>query len=94
MDNMFSSGTFRLKGRDLLSLGGGAENAHQLSLRSRLSWPTVYKYITTPERITTISMDVLAGLLIDGLGLTAAQILDMRFGDLFEYVSKPGHEAE
>jgi len=93
MPDMFSSGTFRLKGRALLTLGSCAENAHQLSLRSRMSWPTISKYINTPEKISSISMDVLAGILIDGLGMTPEQVADMRFGDLFEFVAKRG-EAE
>lgn len=88
MDAIMVNGAFRLKGQALLALGKlrGIENAHQIHLRSGVSWPTIYRYIENPDQVQSINLDSLAGFLIDGLGLSPDEVVGLKFGDVFEYV--------
>lgn len=88
MANM-SSGSVRLKGRELLEKHN--VTMYRLAENGAASWPTVHKYITKPETIDQISTEVLYGILIDGLGLTLQEAADMRLGDLFDFI--PGNAA-
>jgi hypothetical protein len=72
-----------LKGQALLAHSGLA-NTHQLSLRARISAQTAYKYIENSEEVKAVDCATLLAILIDGLGLTPDQVLDLRVGDLFE----------
>jgi len=72
-----------LKGKELLARSGLA-NTHQLSLRARISAQTAYKYINSPEEIKAVDCATLVAILMDGLALTSAQVLDLRIGDIFE----------
>lgn len=85
MANM-ASGSVRLKGRELLEKHN--VTMYRLSENGAASWPTVHKYITKPETVDQISAEVLYGILIDGLGLTAEQAADMRMGDVFDFVPR------
>ena len=76
----------RLKGQQLLKIGKGADNPHQLHLRSGISYPTVKKYVDEPGEVRAYDSNVLPGILIDGQGLTPDQMLEMRLGDLFELI--------
>jgi len=78
----------KLKGKKLLGMGQGAINSHQLHLRSRISYPTVRKYIEKPGEVHAYNAAVLAGILIDGQGLSVAEVLELKIGDLFEIVKK------
>jgi hypothetical protein len=80
-------GRLRLMGHKLLSMGKGADNAHQLALRSRKSYPTVKKYLD--EEVKQIDLDVLSSVLIDGQEMKVEDLLNLRLGDLFEYVAEP-----
>jgi hypothetical protein len=64
----------------------GLENAHQLALKSRVSYPTVERYINTPEKSVSLDTGVLASILLEGLGLTQEAALNLRLGDLFKFV--------
>ncbi len=79
-----SSGSLRLKGRELLDKHN--ISMYRLAENGAASWPTVHKYITRPESIDQISTEVLYGILIDGLGLSVEQAENMRLGDVFEFV--------
>ena len=72
-------------GEVLLQMAG-LPNSHQLSLRARISYPTVDKYINAPETTSSISALVMAAILLDGLDLTPDQVLELRLGDVFQLV--------
>jgi hypothetical protein len=74
---------FILRGDVLLGLSGYS-NAHKLSLQSRISHPTVHKYVNDAAAVKTIDLTTLAVILVDGCGLDKDQILSMKIGDLFD----------
>ncbi len=76
----------RFKGECMLAIGKGAKNAHQLALRSRVSYPTILRYITMPHEIQAYDAMVLPAILIDGQGIAPEELLNMRLGDLFDLV--------
>jgi hypothetical protein len=84
MEQIMTGWRLILKGQQILKMGKGAENAHQLSLRSGVSYPTVKRYVDTPELVQALDAIVLPTVLIEGQGLTREQVLDLRIGDLFD----------
>ena len=74
---------FILRGSRLLELSG-MQNAHQLALRSQVSYPTIDKYVNRPELVGSFDTTVLAEILSRGLGMTPEQISNITLGDLFE----------
>lgn len=74
-----------LRGRNLLQLGKGSANAHRLSLDSRMSYTTIEKYTKRPETVSALDLKTISALLVDGLGFTPDEVLDLRLGDLFEW---------
>ena len=83
------SGTFRLKGSSLLSKAKekkGIENAHQLSMEAKITYQTVYKYFDS-EGMKALDLRVLAQLLLSGVGYTQEELMDVKFGDIFEYIN-------
>ena len=76
-----------LKGASLLEMSP-AKNLHQLALASRISHPTVTRYVKEPERVVLLDLRTFPTLLSDGCGMTAGQIADLRLGDLFEIVEE------
>lgn len=84
------TGTFRLKGSSLLSRAKenkGIENAHQLSLEARITYQTVYKYFNE-DGMKALDLRVLASLLIEGVGYDPKELMNVKFGDIFEYIEK------
>lgn len=88
------SGTFRLKGADLLRRfqKRGLENHHQISLQARVTYPTVKLWLQKDPEVESIHLGTLAGLLVDGLGMAPREALDLRLGDLLEYLPKNSAE--
>lgn len=79
--------TLRLKGKDLIKFGAGARNIHDLSLRSKRSYPVIRDYITYGgSKKGSVDLSVLASILMDGLELKESEILEMKIGDLFEFL--------
>ncbi|MEA3327793.1 MAG: helix-turn-helix transcriptional regulator [Chloroflexota bacterium] len=83
------SGTFRLKGIFLLSRAkeNGVENRHQLAMKSNISHQSIYK-IFDGEPMKQINLRVLSRLLILGVGYTPEELMNVKFGDIFEYVDE------
>ncbi len=83
-----AAGRFRLKGRPILSLGKNVENPHQVHLRSQVSWPTVSKYLSDDTKVLdgmkSMDFEALYGLLVDGLGLSEDEVLNLKLGDILE----------
>jgi len=86
---MFGAGTFRLKGSFLLSKAEehGIENRHQLAMSSGISPQSIYA-LFDGEPMNQINTKVLAKLLIRGIGYTPEELDNVKFGDIFEYVSE------
>jgi len=74
-----------LKGRALLERSE-TPNAHQFSLKARVSYPTVERIVNRPEAVKAIDLFNLAALLTDGLGLTPEQALSLKLSDVFDIV--------
>ena len=92
---MAKRGTFRLKGRSLLEYAKrrGANNLYQVHLRSGVGWQTAHKYMTKAS-LDSIDLNILADLLIDGVGLHPDEIANLRFGDIFEFVPREEKKAD
>jgi hypothetical protein len=73
---------FILRGKKLLEMSG-LENAHQLALRSQVSYPTVDRYVNRPETIVVTDLSILAAILERGCGLSHDQIANLAISDLF-----------
>jgi hypothetical protein len=88
-----ATGKFRLKGRPIIDLGRDVNNSHQVHLRSQVSWPTVSKYLSddpaTLDEMRSLDLEVLYGILVDGLGLSEEEVLNLRLGEILE-VQKGG----
>ena len=80
LDRQMATGRLRLK-RGVF--GQMQVNRHQLSQSGRVSYPTVVKYAEA-EEVGNFSGPVLYTMLSLGLGMSDAEIADMRLGDLFE----------
>lgn len=85
MNQIMASGHVRLKGRELLEKYG--TSIYRLAKDGDISYPTAHKYITSPEATQQIDSEVLYGILTS-LGMSHEQVLDMRFGDIFDLVPK------
>lgn len=79
-----ATGTLRLKGRELLEKH--KLSMYRLAKDGDISYPTIHRYVTTPDEVQYISLDVLYSVLVNGLGQTPEQAADMRFGDVFDFV--------
>lgn len=89
---LMANGTVRLKGgaiHDKLRI-----NMHELALEGRVSYPTVHKYLRTPEKLNSFSADVLYTLIVDGMGLTPSEAECLTIGDIFDFVAIRNSEAE
>jgi hypothetical protein len=65
------------------------DNAHRLAMRAGVSYSAVTKYVNHPETVDALDMTVFASLLLRGLELSPDAALDLRIGDLFEFVESP-----
>ena len=95
MANM-ASGVFRLKGPNLLEIGKrkGVNSINQLSLRSGITYATAHRYIQNPGEVEAMSLRNLYGILVDGLGLSAEEVMNMRIGDVFDAVPDKEGKAQ
>ena len=61
-------------------------NRHQLSLAAGVSYPTVFKYMdqSADDDIDIFSGRVLYALLVEGFGMSPAEVDNLRVGDIFE----------
>lgn len=80
-----SSGTVRLKGRELLEMSGSS--IYRLAKDAEVSYPAMHKYITDPASIKQLSGEVLYGILTS-LGMSMDEINQLPLGEVFEFVPK------
>ena len=90
MPNM-ASGTLRLRGRELLEQHD--VSMYRMRESGAASYPTIHKYMTTPDKIDYMSLKVLYGILIDGLGYTPEEAARLRMGDVFDFVQDEEDDA-
>lgn len=78
-------GTLRLRGRSILDHGKleDAKTLIAISQISRVSYPTILRYLTTPKKVQVVDLDVLSRILMGGLGLSYDEVLDLKIKDLF-----------
>jgi hypothetical protein len=76
-----------LKGREILQRSG-EPNAHRLSLRAQISYPTIDRYINRSDALTAIDLTLFAQLLTAGVGLTPEEALAMPLSEFFDYVEE------
>jgi hypothetical protein len=90
MAKSMASGTFRLKGSALqkMAQGRGVPNRHQVSLEAGVSYPTVDKYLRQPETVGSIHLRSLAGILVDAMKMSPEEALELRLGDIFEFIPR------
>lgn len=72
-----------LKGQEILARSGET-NAHRLSLKVKISYPTIERYINRPEEVRSYDANILGALFTLGLGLTSEQVNASPFSDFFE----------
>lgn len=61
-------------------------NIHRVYLRTSLSMTVVYKYLSRPEHVNAVDLKVLPALLMDGLGMSKSEMMNLKLSDLFELV--------
>ncbi|MCO5207770.1 MAG: hypothetical protein M9928_22415 [Anaerolineae bacterium] len=86
MDKIMASGHVRLKGGELQKRL--VNNMHQAALRGEVSYPTLHRYLNSPDEVNSISTKTLYAILVHGMGLTEDEVANMRFGDVFDVVAE------
>lgn len=74
-----------LKGKQILEKSNEA-NPHRLALKTRISYPTIEKYINRPESVQAYDATVIPMLFLDGIEMDPEVFLNMRLGDVFDLV--------
>lgn len=74
-----------LKGKQILEQSQEA-NPHRLALKTRISYPTIEKYINRPESVQAYDATVIPMLYLDGIEMDPETFLNLRIGDVFELV--------
>ena len=85
-----ASGTFRLKGRELLKKYD--KTMYRVSEDGGVGYSTIHRWIKTPEQVERIEGKALFGFLL-GLGLTLDEVHALPFGDVFEFIPDNGQSA-
>ena len=86
-----TSGSVRLN-RRFFDEGNLVINKHKLSLTEQVSYPTVLKYIyrngtkNGDYNVRSFNGDVLFAILSKGMGMSVEEIVNLRFGDVFEII--------
>ena len=89
MTEKMASGRFRLKGHELMEMAADRRmiNPHMVHLRAGVSYPPVNKYLKRPDDVDMLSLKVLAGIVVDALGISPEEALAKPLGFYFDYVS-------
>lgn len=72
---------------------GKVKSLHAAGQLSGISWPTVSNWNQADPGIKRISLEALPQYLIKGLGMTEAQVNDLKICDLFELISEGNADA-
>lgn len=87
-----------IKGKELIEQAiakGEVNSLHHAAQRGRISYPTAFEWnkAQTPGSPEKISLKTFSRFLIDGLGLTEEQILEMKVSELFSFVDNSTGEG-
>lgn len=82
-----ANGTIRPKGAELFERFGKDLSLYGIAKRAALSQTTVHRWKKEPETISQINGEVLYGILIDGFGISADQLRELKFGDILDVVT-------
>ena len=85
-----TSGTFRLKGRELLDKYG--LSIYRAAKDGEVNYSTIHRWVKTPENVERIEGRILFGFLM-GLGLTLDEVYALPLGDIFEFIPENGKDA-
>jgi hypothetical protein len=77
----------RIKGQELLARSK-TSNPHQLALSVQMAAPTVHRYVVQSDRVLALDLQVFPSLVMRALNMSQEQFLDMKIGDLFEFVEE------
>jgi hypothetical protein len=91
MEIIMANGTFRLKSRELYARGlatRAVKNKQDVANKSGWSYSTASKWIEDPENLTGVDFDNLAVFLFDVLGMSPEDVMNSRFGDIFNLIPK------
>lgn len=86
---IMTNGSFRLKGRDLYAEGYRRRRFNDVKTAARItgmSRPTLSNWINNPETVSRLDLNGLTNLLVDGLGITPEEALQMKLGDIFQFI--------
>jgi len=86
-----TSGTFRLKGRELLE--GSGKTLYRVSKDGEVAYSTIHRWLDDPKAVERVEGKALFGFLM-GLGMTIEQINSMPLGDVFEFIPDAGNATE
>lgn len=84
------SGTFRLKGRELLEKYD--KTMYRVHKDGDVSYSTIHRWLTKPDEVERIEGRLLFGFLM-GLGLTLEEVNALPLGDVFEFIPENGQDA-
>lgn len=77
--------TLVFRGQHLADITGASKNKYRFMRQAVVSYPTVLRYINSPDSLQMISPRVMYALLT-GMGFSDAEILALPFGEVFEIV--------
>ena len=77
--------TIRLN-RKMINHKNLTTNPHRFSQEASIGYPTVRRYLIDQQDFDLVSGRVLLAILHKGMGLSAEEIANLRFGDIFEIV--------
>lgn len=89
MTELMASWTFRLKSRELYTKGLATrkvKNKLDVTKKSGWSYTTASQWIEKPEELTGVVFDNLAVFFFDVLELSPDEVMNTRFGDIFNLV--------
>ena len=93
---IMATGSFRLKGRDLYAEGFRRRRYNDIKTAAKMtgmSRPTLSNWVNSSETVSRLDLNSFTNLLVDGLGLSPDQALNMKLGDIFEFVPHGVEEA-
>ncbi|MDR3572819.1 MAG: helix-turn-helix transcriptional regulator [Anaerolineaceae bacterium] len=79
----------RLRGWELFSRARTEKQVkyiQDVAKRVGVNYQTAHRWITKSDQISSMNFDNISTLMISGFGFTEEQFLNMRIGDVFEFI--------
>lgn len=87
------TGTFRLKGRELIEKYGNGKTIYRISEDSDINYTTIRRWVNDPDSVKGVQGDILFNFLM-GLGFSLEQIKDLPLGEVFEFEPEENKATE